>query len=254
MNPFSSGFAWPADGVVFPVSGFDVRVGAEPHPLFLARRDEIEANWLAEVAANPALFNGEMLIHRDTQLRTDGTIAGTAHLTPFATLLWWRKQPDRPIAEHLFSVAVPITADGAVLAIEMAAHTANGGRIYCAAGSLDASDVVDGRVDFSGNMAREVTEETGFRLQDARPLSGYWGVRVNRAVTVFQVFQLPFDAEEACLRIRRHMEDDHEKEIAGPVVIRKRDRAERNYAAFMPPIIDWMFADDSPVKPFLKGE
>lgn len=254
MSGCERGPAWPGDGVVFPVSGFDVGVGEGPHPLFLERWAEIEANWRAEFAANPALFNGQMLIHRDTRLLPDGLIVGTAHLTPYATMLWWRKQPDRPLAEHLFPVAIPVTSDGALLAIEMGVHTANSGRIYCAAGSLDASDIADDRVDYPGNMAREVTEEIGFDLADWTPLTGYLGVRVHRAVTIFRVFRLPFDAEEACDRIHAHMESDHEKEIAGPVLIRNADRDGRNYAAFMPPIIDWMFADDSPVRPFLKGE
>lgn len=249
MNATSASFVWPADGTIFSVSGFDVPVLPGPHPLQLLRQAEIDANWLAEKAANPALFNGEMLLHRDIWIRQDGILRANAHLTSYATMLWWRKQMDRPVAEHLFPIAVPITTDGAILAIEMAGHTANGGRVYCAAGSLDAHDIVVGHVDFSGNMRRELSEETGLDLEAMKPLTGFLGLRCNRAVTVFQAFCLPFDSREAEMRVRAHMERDHEKEIAGPVIIRDGDMTSRNYPAFMPPIIDWMFSPESPIRP-----
>lgn len=245
MSRLPGEFTWPEEGTLFSLSGHDIRVAPGPHPLYLERRAEIEDNWRAEIGANPALFNGEMLIHREVRIDADGRLAATAHLTPFATLMWWRKQPDRPVAEHVFPVAVPITSDGAILAIEMGGRTANAGRIYCAAGSLDAHDIVDGRVDPDANMQREVLEETGFDLSLATPLGGYLGVRVFKAVTLFRLFRLPFDAEEACARVRHHMETDHEQEIAGPVVIRDPSREGRNYPAFMLPIIDWIFASES---------
>ncbi len=245
------GFVWPEEGRLFSVSGHDITVAEGPHPLYLQRRDEIEANWLAEQQANPALFRGEMLIHRDVALDAEGRLVAIAHLTPFPTLLWWRKQPDRPLAEHVFPMAIPITSDGAILAIEMAAKTANAGRVYCAAGSLDEHDIADGKVDLHANMMREVAEETGIDLSAATPVGGYLGVRVFRAVTLFRTYLLPFDAEEACARVRHHMETDHEQEIAGPVIIRDKSRDGRNYPAFMPPIIDRIFSSDSPLKGIL---
>jgi 8-oxo-dGTP pyrophosphatase MutT (NUDIX family) len=254
MNAPSVHQVWPAEGRLFAISGFDVRVMDGPHPLQAMRQAEIEANWRAEQAANPALFNGEMLMHRDIRIGKDGLLTANAHLTSYATMLWWRKQHDRPVAEHLFPIAVPITRDGAILAIEMGAHTANGGRVYCAAGSLDVHDIVGGRVDFAGNMQREVAEEIGMDIASMTPLSDYFGLRVNRAVTVVRAFQLPYDAEEASARVRAHMAVDHEKEIAGPVIIRNAETTTNNYPAFMPPIIEWIFGSESPIRiPHAKG-
>ena len=251
MTTLTQDFVWPEEGTLFDLSGYDISVAAGPHPLYLQRQAEIEENWIAEHSAKPALFNGEMLIHRDVRIDAAGRLVATGHLTPFATLLWWRKQPDRPVAEHLFPIAVPITRDGAILAIEMSAKTANAGRIYCAAGSLDAHDVVDSKVDLDANMQREVVEETGIDLSAATPVGGYLGVRVLRAVTLFRIFRLPYDAEEASALVRRHMETDHEQEIAGPVIIRDKSREGRNYPAFMPPIIDRIFSSDSPISGIL---
>ena len=235
----------PADGVIVPLSGYDVVLKDGPHPIYLERTAEIEANWLAEHAANPALFNGRMLMHSNVHIDSMGRMASEAHLSPYSTMLWWRKQPDRPKAEHLFSMAIPITRDGALLAVEMSAHTANPGRIYCAAGSLDQHDLVDGRADLDSNMVREVREETGLYLGEAVKVSGYFGVRVNRATVVFRFFQLPYDVDECSSRILRHMEDDAEQEIAGPVFIRDSQIDVQKYPTFMPPIIEMIYGGDA---------
>jgi 8-oxo-dGTP pyrophosphatase MutT (NUDIX family) len=231
----------PADGVIVPLSGYDVVLKDGPHPIYLERTAEIEANWLVEHAANPALFNGWMLMHSNVHIDSMGRMASEAHLSPYSTMLWWRKQPDRPVAEHLFSMAIPVTRDGALLAVEMSAHTANPGRIYCAAGSLDQHDLVDRRADLDANMAREVREETGLDLGEALEVSGYFGVRVNRATVVFRFFRLPHDAEASADLIFRHMEEDEEKEIARPVFIRDNRIDAQKFPTFMPPIIDMIF-------------
>lgn len=238
----SNSSLWPESGELFEIAGVEIELDESEHPLMIARRAEIEANWELEYAANPQLFNGELLLHRDLRLDADGKIRGVAHLAPYASVLWWRKQAERPIAEHFFSIAVPITRDGALLAIRMADHTANAGRVYCAAGSLDAHDIVGGTVDPVHNLFREVAEETGIDLGKAMPRPGYYAVRINRAVTVFRIFDLDFDAKDAVQHILAHMEQDHEKEIAEPVIIRDAETEGRNYASFMPPIIDLIFA------------
>lgn len=234
-------FSWPQDGAIFPLRGSDIAVEGGEHPVYTANRAEIEANWQVEHAANPQLFNGQMLLHRDLRIDQFNLLKGQAYVVPYATMLWWRKQPERPMAEHLFPIAVPLTRDGAVLAIEMAAHTANAGRIYCAAGSLDAHDIFNGVVDMDSNMRREVAEETGIDLSLAASVSPYYGLRINRAVTVFRTYQMDFSADEAVARVRSHMEQDEEKEIAGPVIIRDSRAEGRNYAAFMLPILKSIF-------------
>jgi hypothetical protein len=233
---------WPADDTLFEISKVDIMVKPEAHPILEQYNREIEANWELEHAANPALFNGEMLLHSTIDLSPEGGLSGIAHLTPYAAMLWWRKQPGRPVAEHLFSIAVPVTSDGAILAIRMGMHTANAGKVYCAGGSLDAHDILDGMADLDGNMRREMLEETGIDLNEAVSVSPFYGSRFNRAVNVFRVFQLDFSADEAVRRIYSHMEHDEEKEIAEPVIIRDDDTEDRNYAAFMRPIVRHVFS------------
>jgi 8-oxo-dGTP pyrophosphatase MutT (NUDIX family) len=229
----------------YPLGAAEIDLVHAQHPVCEAYHTEIEENWLAEHTANPALYNGDMLLHRNIRLNTNGHLRAVAHVVSFATFLWWRKQPDRPIGQHLFSIAVPVTTDGAVLAIEMAAHTANPGRVYCAGGSLDRNDIRGDKVDIVGNMHREVSEETGIDLGQSAGFGSLRAIMLNRAVTVFRPYYLNFDADEATARVLAHMERDDEKEIAGPVIIRDGDTAGRNYAGFMEPILKFVFSPDA---------
>ena len=238
---FSNGTeSWPPEQTVFAVPRVELRVLSEDHPVHLENSAEIRANWDREIAANPALFDGRMVLHRKLSVGPDG-IAGEGHVVPFSTFLWWRRQAIRDGAFHVFGYAVIATADGALVAIRMGQHTANPGLVYFAAGSLDENDIVDGHCDMDGNIRREVLEETGLDLHDAVADDSYYASHLQRAVTVFRVFRLPLTAEEIVARIERHMPVADDKEIAGAVIIRSADPKAAPYHASMLPILDWFF-------------
>ena len=136
---------------------------ATPHPFETANRAAIDANWLREKAANPSLFDGEVSLLARLAYR-DRPLEGACHTIRFATFLYWRKTRPWPNAEHAFAHAIPVTSDGALIAIRMGARTANPGRVYFAAGSFDPQDFPGGKVDVDLNMAREVAEETGLDI------------------------------------------------------------------------------------------
>lgn len=230
---------WPPESTVFPVSRIDLAVLPGEHPFHLSEFDVVRENWAKEIAANPALFDGRMIFQHRLSL-ADGAIKGEAYVTPFSTFLWWRKQRERG-GFHLFAFAVAVSSDGAIIAIRMAPHTANPGQIYCAAGSMDESDIVDGRCDVEGNMRREVQEETGLDLNDAAADPGYYGTHVNRSVTVFRIFRFPWTAEDMLRRIEAHMLVSEEDEVDGVVAIRSADPAAHHYSAAMLPILAWFF-------------
>ena len=145
---------FPSEGKVFELSSFHLRVLEGSHPWVLENEAAIERNWRQEVAANPHLFNGRMVFQRALSFQ-DGHIEGSAHMAPFASFLYWRRTGRGKGGYHLFAVPMIVSADGAVMAIRMADTTANPGRVYSPAGSLDADDVKDGLCDLDGNMRRE---------------------------------------------------------------------------------------------------
>ncbi|MGI2031826.1 NUDIX hydrolase [Rhizobium panacihumi] len=231
---------WPPPTNPVRVDAIDLRIADGPHPLFTANRQAIQTNWTVESAANPHLFNGDMVLQRHLTF-DKGVIRGIGHVIPYSTLLWWRKQADPVGALHLFGFAVLVSSDGAIVAIRMSERTANSGQVYCAAGSLDLNDIVDGRVDLSGNMHREVREETGLELNEAKADPHFYASHANGRIVVFRFYRFSLMAEEIVGRIENHMLHDTEQEIDGAVVIRSAARGIHRYNPLMYPILDMFF-------------
>ncbi len=240
MNADKMPRSWPPEGQVFPVRRVEIRVSDAAHPFSLAERDAIERNWREESAANPALYDGEMLLQSAVDISDAGVLA-TAHLVSFSTFLLWRKRRPRAGGLHLFGLPLLVSSDGAVVAIRMGRHTANPGKVYCAAGSLDAHDIQNGYCDVEANMAREVAEETGLDLSAALAEPVLHALHVDSVVTVLRVYRFAQTAQEMLAAIAAHMETETEPEIDGAVAIRDSDPARHAYAAFMPPVLRWFF-------------
>ncbi|WP_275783344.1 NUDIX hydrolase [Pararhizobium gei] len=232
--------AWPDERTVFSVDRIQLPVIGGPHPYAIAERDSIARNWQQEVAANPALFDGPMMLPRWIRIE-DGVISGDMHMVPFSAFLLWRKTRPLDAALHIFALPVILSSDGAVIAIRMAAHTANPGRVYCAAGSLDPSDVEDGFCNLDSNMAREVREETGLDLADATDVAGLQAMHDNGVVTVFRVYRFSVTARDLINCIDRHLAADAQPEIDEAVAIHSPDPHLYPYSSFMPPVLAWVF-------------
>jgi 8-oxo-dGTP pyrophosphatase MutT (NUDIX family) len=235
---------WPPEGQIFPVSSLDLLVDMAPHPFHFAERERIAANWRAESAANPALFDGQMILQRDIHIES-GRISSMGHLVPYSTFLWWRKQQPPRVGFHLFGFPVPVSSDCAIIAVRMSKHTANPGKVYCAAGSLDESDIVSGRCDLHANMARELSEETGLDLSAARAEDDLFAFHIGRKFTVFRFFHFAETADELIARIEEHMRQDKEKEIDAVFAVRSADPSLHDYSPAMPPILDHFFSRSS---------
>lgn len=232
---------WGAPDTVFPVSSVELRVSAQDHPVYLSAREAIAENWIAEKAAQPSFYDGRMLLMREVGLR-EGAVTGEGHMVSFSTYLWWRRQDPRPVEGcHVFGMAVPVSSDGAIIAIRMAQHTANAGFVYCAAGSLDEHDLVDGCCDIGVNMRREVLEETGLDLYTARADAMLYGSHSRRSINLFRYFHFDLTADEMLARIAEHMKTDPEQEIDGGVAIRSADPDAHRYNRAMPPMLKVFF-------------
>jgi 8-oxo-dGTP pyrophosphatase MutT (NUDIX family) len=222
------------------VDAVDVRLAGGPHPFEVEQGAAIDLNWAREKAANPALFDGTVVLLSDLVLR-GRTLAGTCHAVRYATLLHWRHS--RPAgAHHAYAHAALVSSDNALIAIRMAAHTANPGKVYFAAGSFEPEDFVDGRVDVAANMAREVREETGLEIGAAPRDAGYHLFSRAGSTVIFQRYWLDETADGLADRIRAFVATETVPEIEGPVTIRSADDRPDGIAPHMLPIIDWHFS------------
>ncbi len=239
----SSDLAGFLDGLpereVLPLRSIDIRLEEQPHPFEIENRAAIAAHWAKESRANPALFNGRMVLPLTARI-ADGILEGISRPIEFATFLFWRSRTEKEGGLHIFAHAVPISADGAIIAVRMAPHTANPGRIYCAAGSFEPEDFIGGRLDFSYNTHREVMEETGIDLGGVRHEAGYGLLRAGRTILVFRRYMFEETADAIAARIADHIARQTEHEIDQAVIIRA-DARPPNLTPHMHCLLDWQF-------------
>lgn len=233
---------FPLGGGLFPVKDVRLKVFEGIHPFDRDHRAAAARNWEAEIAANPALFDGRMVFQHRLALH-DGVVCGEGYVVPYSTFLWWRRQKEGEGGFHVFGFPVIASADGALIAVKMAAHTANPGQVYCAAGSLDTDDIVDGYCDLIGNMRREVREETGLDLDEATSDGRLFAGYANRRLTIVRLFRFDVSADALLARIAAHMEADEEKEIDEAIAVRSPDPGAHAFNAPMLPVLDWFFSE-----------
>lgn len=227
-------------GVVVPVTSIDVRLDPGRHPFEVANAEWIEANWRQEIAANPALFDGEVVLLADIAY-AEGRLTGHCHVVAFSTLMYWRRE--RPAgAEHAYAHAALVSSDGALVAIRMGKHTANPGKVYFAAGSFEPMDFYDGRVDADANMEREVGEETGLEIAGARKEDRHFLFSENGTTVIFRRYFLDQTADRIAERITDFVAGEAEPEIDGPVIIRSAQNLPDGVALHMKAIVDWHFS------------
>lgn len=230
---------WPDEGEILPISGVDIRVKDSPHPFHLDQVGAAQENWRAEIAANPHLFDGRMVLQRALRIE-HGRVVGEGHVVPYSTFLWWRKTRT-DAAFHLFAMPVIVSSDGALILVRMGSHTANPTRVYSPSGSLEPDDIVDGRCDISGNIRREALEETGIDLGVATAEPGYHVLHMGRAVTVFRLYRVAETAEALVEKVAAHIADDPEPEIDEAIAVWGPDPGAHNYPPFILPILTWLF-------------
>lgn len=198
-----------------------------PHPWISGHQSAIDAWWADARRSNPRLWNGATVLFRDARVE-DGVLRAEGFAADFASFLYWRDNGRDPAVTHITGTSLPVTADGALLAVRMAAHTANPGQVYFPGGSFDTvDDLVGGRLDVPANVVREMAEETGI---DARrhglqtPLiavfdAGAWHVALR--------IRLSLTFAECVDAMRAHQAATGDDELDGALAIRGLDDAER---------------------------
>jgi len=228
-------------GAILPVDAVDVRLDPAPHPFETANAAAIEENWRREVAANPALFDGTIVLLSALAYR-DGRLVGRCHAVRYATFLYWRGRRETPGAGHAFAHAMLVSGDNALVAIRMGPHTVNAGKVYFAAGSFEPGDFRDRLVDVDANMMREAREETGLDLSAALRGERYHVLSTQVGTVVFRRYRMAEPADELVRRISAFVAAEEYPEIVGPVVIRHARDLPEGLSPYMRPLIDWHFS------------
>lgn len=222
---------------IFEAARLDTRFVPAPWPWAESEAARIDAHWRARLAEKPKLFDGQVLLLRDPEFFAGdgGVLRGNFFPTYFRNFMAWRDfgYPDASVY-NCFSMAALRARDGAWLLGEMGDHTANGGRIYFAAGTPDRNDIVGDRVDLARSVAREMTEETGFSPEEAPPAPGFRLVVEAQKIACIQERRLGLTAGQAMARVADFLARDPDPELARLVAARVEADLD---AALMPSFI-----------------
>ncbi|PWJ89809.1 hypothetical protein C8D77_106132 [Mesorhizobium loti] len=229
--------------VILPVDAVDVRLDPDPHPFALDNAEAIAENWQREIAANPALFDGTVVLLSQLAYR-DNRLVGRCHAVTYSTFMLWRKRRENSGAEHAYAHAVLVAGDNALVAIRMGLQTVNAGRVYFAAGSFEPVDFRDGQVDVDFNMIREVREETGLDLSGAERGKHWHALSTNSGTVIFRRYHETAPADEIARRISAFVATEAEPEIEGPVIIRHAADLPVGLSPHMKPLIEWHFSGE----------
>lgn len=206
---------------VAPVRHLRLRLEPGGWPEAEAHRAEIDHHFAARQAANPHLWNGDILLMRGHQF-TDGVLDGQVRLADFASFLWWRDQgwPDLGMI-NIFALAALEGADGAFLMGVMGPHTSTAGRIYFPGGTPDPNDLTpDGTLDLAGSVWRELLEETGLGPDDVACDAGFTAVFDGPRLALLRRLILPEPAAVAAARIRAFLAREAQPELADMAIVR----------------------------------
>jgi 8-oxo-dGTP pyrophosphatase MutT (NUDIX family) len=218
---------------VLPLDRLDFAYAPWAWPFASTRRAEIDAYFARRSAGSAHIWNGSVLLMRDCRI-VGASLTGTCFETDFASFLAWRdwEFPDRGVT-NCFAMGALLSADGAFLLGVMGPHTANAGRVYFPAGTPDPNDIVDGRLDLAGSVAREVAEETGLTPADYVPAARWHVVPTGVRLALMRVLAAPLSAAELQRRMRAHLAREATPELADIRIV----RGEADFDPMMPPFV-----------------
>ncbi len=186
------------------------------HPLEIAARDHIDAQWQRRLAANPRLYDGDVVLATKMTL-DDGVLSANCRAVRYAGLLHFLALPQAEAKampfRHVYCWAAIFSGDGRAIMGRMAAHTANAGRIFFPSGLLEAADFRNGVADIDGNMARELAEETGLVLTRAAPDPHYLVAIGARTAAIMRIYRFAESAAELVAQARAHIAQGTDDEL-----------------------------------------
>lgn len=228
------------ENTIHEIDRVDVQILPGPLDYAQANKAAIAENWQGECQANPTLFDGEIYLAPEARLEGRSFTAGF-HRTSFATLMYWRKDMQSVRPWHIFGVGVIVSAEGHLMAARMSSHNAVAGRVYFPAGSIDDNDVVDGHVDYEANMAREVFEETGIKLDDAKVEAKTHLVTADGSVALFRRYYFDLSTAELLKKIEGNLALQAEPELSEIIPVMHAGALGPATPSYVRAFADWHF-------------
>ena len=213
-----------------------------PWPFADARRAEIDDHFRKARAAQPALWNGRVLLLHEHAI-VDRVMTGSYFETDFASFLAWRDWgfTDKSV-RNAFPQAALKAADGAFLLGVMGAHTANAGHIYFPSGTPDPADVDGDRVDIGASLTRELREETGLDAGDFTVDPGWTAVFDGPRIALFRIVRSAEPAAVFRERILRNLGSIAEQELADIRIVRSPADYDSHMTGYVTAYLDHVFA------------
>jgi 8-oxo-dGTP pyrophosphatase MutT (NUDIX family) len=152
------------------------------------RSAEIDAFFAAQQRANPALWNGRLLLMHEIAV-VARTLRASFFETDYASMIAgieWGVIGQEVLAG--FGAAALLSSDRVFITGLMANHTRNAGMICFPSGSLEPADVTGGNgVNVEACVRRELEEETGLTQNDYRCDPGWYGINAGQRFPLFKI-------------------------------------------------------------------
>ena len=187
-----------------------------------AKCADIAAHFALKQAEKPKLWNGRILLGRNPVFTGD-RFGADYFEADFASFLAWRDWgfADKSVFNG-FGMGALRSSDGAFVLGEMAAHTANAGRIYFPAGTPDLDDVRGGTMDVAGSVAREVEEETGISPADYRAAPSWTCIETGASIAMMRILDVDMPADRLRARIEANLARQSAPELSAIHLVRAR--------------------------------
>jgi 8-oxo-dGTP pyrophosphatase MutT (NUDIX family) len=205
------------------ISHIDATLDTSPWDYAERQRQAIDAAWAAATAANPALFNGRVLLMSEGRVAGETMTARYREVSYPQFLHYMRQGEADGRTKNGFALAGLVASDGALAMGVMGAHTANAGKIYFPGGTPDPSDLVDGRVDLTGSVRRELEEETGLGPDEVAFDEGFWLHEDDKRLAFIKIVRSPLAGDALRRTILGRLERQEEPELADIHLVRAAD-------------------------------
>jgi 8-oxo-dGTP pyrophosphatase MutT (NUDIX family) len=202
------------------VTSLDLPVCGERWEFETAHRARIDAHFAKLRESKPQLWNGRVLLCRRPRVE-NGVFRADYFETDFASFMAWRDWgfPDTDVFNG-FGAGALCSADGAFILGEMAAHTANAGRIYFPAGTPEPADIVAGKLDMQASIVREMEEETGVAPSFYRIEAGWTVVQTGQLLAFFRRLSAHRAARELVPQIETFLRSCAHPELSRVIAVR----------------------------------